>query len=77
MASALEGIRKRPAAGPGGQEHLMKKPSSWMDEPEEALDPTPITPQQRHVWEKAMALLPGTPGALPQEIRDRHAAATT
>ena len=41
------------------------------------LDTTPITFQQRYVWEKCLSALPGTEEALPPEIQKQWAVAIT
>ena len=41
------------------------------------LDTTPITFQQRYVWEKCLSAVPGTEEALPPEIQKQWAVAIT
>ena len=74
-----KGVLKKPAAHPEGSPFTwaaddalpaQKKPAGPI------ADTSGITPQQRHVFGKALKGLPGLPGSLPADIADSWRAAT-
>ena len=48
----------------------LKRPASAVDDVEE-FDTSSITAQQRYCFDKALALEPGTPGSLPEDIKKK------
>ena len=76
---------KRPCAAATAIEQVpMKKPARWEDfaqsqqeggscdeaDCSDELDSRPVTPQQRHVFKKALEALPGLPGSLPAPVQE-------
>ena len=68
-------VAKKPAKGTrDGAEAMQFAPDENLPA-EEGPDTRPISKKQRHVWERAMAALPGTEKALPDNMRQAHAEA--
>ena len=73
-SSSSVGQKKKGKGNMEGHEKKASELATWaesQDDDAEEVDERPITKEQRHVWGKAMAALPGTPNALPPDIKSR------
>ena len=83
---AKSALKKRPAAEPAAEPLDPQKAHRWAESVGDAQgndseteadhdkgpDTRPITKKQRHLFTRAMAAMPGTPGSLPPDVRKQH-----
>lgn len=82
--SATETLAKKPAQAAKKTKKefptfdASPSPESKVDEQADMkLDESTITPQQRHVWKKALSLPEGVTGSVPAEVRESYQQAST